>query len=64
MLADFLGLKPIVLQEPGDRPGPASPDQVRELARAIRHARRDRDVSDQRLAQHAIEWLKADGGIR
>lgn len=64
LLADFLEMKPVALQEPTDRPGPVNADQVRDLARAIRAARRDREVSDQRLAQHAIEWLKADGGIR
>lgn len=64
LLADFLEMKPIQLQEPADRPGVPNAEQTRRLAAAIRTARRDRDVSDVRLAQQAIEWLRADGGLR
>lgn len=64
LLADFLELKPSALQEPDDRPGRADAAQVRGLAAAIRGARRNRDISDLHLAQQAIEWLNADGGIR
>ncbi len=64
LLADFLELKPVVLQDPADRPGPADAAQIRGLAGAIYSARRDREVSDLRLAQQVIDWLKADGGIR
>lgn len=64
LLADFLGLKPIALQDLSDRPGAADAAQIDGLASAIRMARRERDMSDVRLAQRVIEWLKADGGIR